>query len=158
MFVDVVVNDTRIARAEVVNETGGTDVESINIYRWMFDGENGRHFESTLQHRYGDGAIVLADLVIAAVAARYRVANAVVRNVEPSLRPNLEPFTPDTAEAFLRGLASSIDRREGSQGRGLDIGTLPQLYRRVTRRVQSESERARLESAAAVLRDAGRLP
>lgn len=142
MFVDVTANSELIARAEIVNETGGTDADSVNTYRWTYDGESGRHLEDTVQHRYGDGAIVLAHLVVAAVAARYYVANVYTRD--------LESFTPDSAEAFLRTLA----RNEGD---GLDIGTLAQVHRRVTRRLQTPAEWDRIQTAATVLRAAGRL-
>lgn len=66
-------------------------------------------------------------------------------------------FSADTAEAFIRGIADN-------EGDGLDLSTLPQVYRRVKglahpdRNDGDQSHWDRVEAAAAVLRAAGRLP
>jgi hypothetical protein len=68
-----------------------------------------------------------------------------------------EQFTPDSAEEFLRSLSAG-------QGNGLDLGTLPQIYRRARGKAHPDlnnGERAlwdKVEAAAAVLQAAGSLP
>lgn len=75
MFVRVRINAGLIGTVEVVREhdDNGTDVGAVNTYRWSYVGEGGRKLDGTIQHRYGDGAIVLAHNALAAVASRYQV-------------------------------------------------------------------------------------
>lgn len=75
MFVRVRINAALIGTVEVVREhdDNGADVDAINTYRWTYVGEGGRKLDGTIQHRYGDGAIVLAHNALAAVASRYQL-------------------------------------------------------------------------------------
>jgi hypothetical protein len=66
-------------------------------------------------------------------------------------------FTADTAEAFIRGICDGL-------GDGLDLGTLPQVYRRARaathpdRNNGDHTQWKQVEAAADVLRAEGRLP
>lgn len=73
MFVRVHVNDGLIGEVEITNRTGHTGVNDVNTYAWTFNGDGQRMLDGTVDHRYGDGAIVLAHKVIGQVAMRYQV-------------------------------------------------------------------------------------
>lgn len=87
MTVDIRINGALIAQADVTNETGGTQADDVNTYRWTYQGENGQQLEDTLQHRYGDGVVLLADKVIEHIARRYRLVGCYTRPAQPLPEP-----------------------------------------------------------------------
>lgn len=81
MSVEVRINRDVIGTIEILNVTAnGPDPElPIHTYDWTysgqgFAGERVHKLDGRIEHRYRDGAIVLAHNVLAAVASRYQVA------------------------------------------------------------------------------------
>lgn len=73
LFVRVHVNEKLLGEAEIVNKTAQTGRDVSNTYEWTYRGDAGRILDGTIRHRYGDGAIVLANRVLGDIASRYQV-------------------------------------------------------------------------------------
>ena len=71
--VSVDVNGAVIGSVEITNQTGGTTADSVNTYAWTYLGEGDRKLNGLIDHRYGDGALVLAANVVERIARRYQL-------------------------------------------------------------------------------------
>lgn len=78
LTVEVRIKANLIGSVEIVNETHRIGHDEINTYSWKYSGDGHRACAGVIQHRYGDGAIVLSYKVLAEIALRYEVANQVV--------------------------------------------------------------------------------
>lgn len=74
MTIDVRINGQVIGSAEIVNRTCRIGIDAVNTYRWSYSGDANRVLYDTTEHRYGDGAVVLASKVLAEIALRYEIA------------------------------------------------------------------------------------
>jgi hypothetical protein len=75
MYVEVRINRTVIGTVEISNVTAnGPDPElPIHTYDWTYSGDGGRELQDRIEHRYRDGAIVLAHKVLEQIALRYEI-------------------------------------------------------------------------------------
>lgn len=71
------INTELIGAVEITRESESysTDPDSVNTYLWSYS-PDGVHWTipAGIQHRYGDGAILLAHKVLGEVALRYQIA------------------------------------------------------------------------------------
>lgn len=74
MSIDVTVNGDTIGQVDIENRTRHTRPDDTNTYAWHYRGDGHRVLTDTVDHRYGDGAMVLASKVMAAIALRYAAA------------------------------------------------------------------------------------
>lgn len=80
MQVAITINGGRVANIDIFNRTADL-AAPVHTYEWWFvEGE--RRLADTLEHRWADGAVVLAAKVLAAVASRYEIAATVRRGEE----------------------------------------------------------------------------
>lgn len=76
MTIRVEINDAKIGTVGISNVGGRIGVDDVNAYEWAYFGDGERKLVGRLEHRYGDGAIVLASKVLAEIALRYQVAGS----------------------------------------------------------------------------------
>lgn len=76
MFVEVRINRTVIGTVEIHNVTaaGPDPALPVHTYDWAFAGDGQRKLDGRIEHRYREGAMVLAHKVLAEIALRYEVA------------------------------------------------------------------------------------
>ncbi len=74
LYVTLEINDARTGTVAITRTTShGEQPDAVNFYRWQYwrDGESA---VGHIEHRYGDGAVVLAAKVLAEVAERHQLA------------------------------------------------------------------------------------
>lgn len=76
MFIDVRINRDIIGTVEIHNVTAnGPDPElPLHTYDWIFAGDGQRKLDGRVEHRYREGAMVLAHKVLTEIARRYEIA------------------------------------------------------------------------------------
>ncbi len=90
VYLDLHINDAQLGAIAITRMTsaGGTD-DAINTYRWHYACEGHQDMGSVV-HRYGDGAVVLAHKVLAAIVDRRmrQTATAIPSARVPQRRPS----------------------------------------------------------------------
>lgn len=77
--------DIKITRQDIVN---GKDPDAVNTYRWHYT-RAGHELSSLVEHRYGDGALVLAQKVLGEITDRDASTVEAIKKLSTGLAPNL---------------------------------------------------------------------
>ncbi len=81
LYVTMVINDDPVGSVTITrqHDDNGTNIDAVNEYRWVYSHGGKQSAAGTVKHRYGNGAVVLASEVLNEIAARHRIAAAVMK-------------------------------------------------------------------------------
>ncbi|MEH3142493.1 MAG: hypothetical protein PGN37_20440 [Mycobacterium kyogaense] len=125
LYVSVHINDELVERVEVTrdHDDNGTDPEAVNTYRWHFRGASGE-----ITHRYGNGAIELAQRALHEVATRLAVASTIgLTSEQVDARLSAFKFSPDGSIFGPDSLQDICDRVALIGSTDCPCGTSPHL-------------------------------
>ena len=83
LYIDLSINDLQISGIAITRTTShGSDPDSVNFYRWHYATKDETR-TGLVEHRYGDGAVVLARLVLQDITVMQQIGGPAAI---PSLR------------------------------------------------------------------------
>lgn len=92
LYIDLSINDLQISGIAITRTTShGSDPDSVNFYRWHYATKDETR-TGLVEHRYGDGAVVLARLVLQDITVMQQIAgeaqaqSPTCGGTDPSLR------------------------------------------------------------------------
>lgn len=101
MTIDVRVNGDTISTVGITNTTGHMGADDVNTYEWAYFGDGRRKLADTVEHRFGDGAMVLASKVLAEIALRYEIAAGLAADTPDG--PKISPEDAQPQESASGG-------------------------------------------------------
>jgi hypothetical protein len=81
LYIELNINGDPIGQVEITrqHDDNGTALDAVNTYQWSYTRDGNTHATGEVQHRYGDGAVILANTVLTEIAKRH----AAVLSLEP---------------------------------------------------------------------------
>lgn len=91
LYLDLRIGNDRVADIRVTRQDvqHGNDPERVNTYRWYYTQDGGNEDTGLIQHRFGDGAVVLAQKVLGEIIGRQAITVEALKKLSAGLAPNV---------------------------------------------------------------------